>query len=153
VRDEHDSQPLAVALVGTWQLVSRTDVNQMGEQIVDPSLGSDPVALLIYDRAGHFAAQFMKRDRTTAIPSPTVAAAPNNTRARDGYDAYFGTYAVDEGARTVTQRLMGALEPANVGMVVTRAMQVDGETLTIALDTRSAKGDPVTRTLIWTRVG
>ena len=141
-------------LIGTWELVSRIDRTAAGERRVEPSLGEDPVALLYYDRAGHFAAQFMKRDRSTATAAePSPAAAPNNSRARDGYDAYFGTYSVDDERGTVTQRLAGALSTENVGQVLTRAMTVSGDTLTIALDTAAADGAAVTRTLVWTRVG
>ena len=53
-------------LIGTWALVSRIDRTAGGERRVEPSLGEDPVALLYYDRAGHFAAQFMKRDSRAA---------------------------------------------------------------------------------------
>jgi hypothetical protein len=143
---------LSALLPGTWELLSRIDVNDAGERRVDPSLGEDPVALLIYDRAGHFAAQFMKRDRS----GPTVegpAGASNNSRARAGYDAYFGTYTVDDEQGTVTQELRGALSPENVGHVLTRAMTVAGDRLTIRLQTASADGEPVTRELIWKRVG
>src|SRR5512140_529736 len=120
------SAPLSATLPGTWELLSREDRTAAGERRVDPSLGADPVALLHYDRSGHFAAQFMKRDRSQAA-EPEVAAqssAPNNSRARGGYDAYFGTYTVDDANGTVTQRLTGALSSENVGMVLTRAMTV-----------------------------
>ena len=65
-----DRTPLSSGLPGTWQLLSRTDVTAAGAAHPDPALGSDPVALLIYDRAGHFSAQFMKRDRTAAPYPP-----------------------------------------------------------------------------------
>jgi hypothetical protein len=109
--------------------------------------------LLIYDRSGHFAAQFMKRDRTAIVEEASPAAASNNSRARGGYDAYFGTYSVDDAAGNVTQELLGALSPENVGHVLTRAMTVDGDTLTIQLQTNAVDGEPVTRTLVWKRVG
>ena len=141
-------------LIGTWALVSRIDRTAGGERRVEPSLGEDPVALLYYDRGGHFAAQFMKRDRTKPSGAePSAAAAPNNSRAQGGYDAYFGAYTVDDDRGTVTQRLDGALSAENVGQVLTRAMTVSGNTLTIALETASAGGEPVTRTLTWKRVG
>lgn len=144
--------PLSIALPGTWELVSRIDVNAAGERRVDPTLGADPIALLVYDRAGHFAAQFMKRDRSTpAVEGP--ANASNNTRAVGGYDAYFGTYTVDDASGTVTQVTLGALSPQNVGHTLTRAMAVDGDTLTIRLETTSVEGEPVVRTLTWKRVG
>ncbi len=146
------SGTLSADLVGTWELVSRLDRTPSGEPRPEPTLGEDPAALLYYDRTGHFAAQFMKRDRTTVVEKQ-AAAGPNNSRACEGYDAYFGTYAVDDLRGTVTQRLDGALSPENVGQVLTRAMRVTGDTLTIALDTATAAGEPVTRTLVWRRVG
>jgi hypothetical protein len=146
-------QPLSVTLPGSWELLSRTDVTPAGEPRVDPSLGADPVALLIYDRSGHFAAQFMKRDRAANAVVDAPVAGANNSRAQGGYDAYFGTYVVDDGAGVVTQTLRGALSAENVGMVVTRGMQVADDRLTIILRTTSAAAEPVTRTLIWKRVG
>ena len=144
--------PLSQALIGTWRLVSREDRTASGERRVDPGLGADPIALLVYDRRGNFAAQFMKRDRDSA-PLATSASAPNNSQAVGGYDAYFGSYTVDDAAGTVTQRLMGALSAENVGLVLTRSMQVSGDELVIRLDTASADGTPVVRTLRWTRAG
>lgn len=146
--------PLSVSLPGTWQLLSRIDRTAAGERRIDPSLGEDPIALLIYDRSGHFAAQFMKRDRTATVEEASpAAAASNNSRARGGYDAYFGAYSVDDAAGNVTQQLLGALSPENVGHVLTRAMTVDGDTLTIQLQTNAMDGEAVTRTLVWQRVG
>ncbi len=139
-------------LPGTWKLLSRTDRTRDGAVRAEPSLGSDPVALLIYDRSGNFAAQFMKRDRSGPLPAAT-AGGPNNSRAQGGYDAYFGTYTIDEAQGAVTQQLTGALTPDNVGMVVTRRMLVEGDRLTIHLDTATAAGEPVVRTLVWQRVG
>ena len=146
----HDMS-LSNDLPGTWLLESRIDVTSGGTPHPDPLLGEDPVALLIYDRTGHFAAQFMKRDRSTPVPSgPTNAR--NNTQAQGGYDAYFGTYTVDDAQGVVTQRLEGSLAPGNVGMVLSRAMQVKGDMLLIKLETTAADGTPVVRTLTWRRL-
>src|SRR5262249_21294428 len=96
--------PLSARLVGTWKLRSRIDVTASGEQVQEPTLGSDPVALVYFDKGGNFAAQFMKRDRSAAEAAPMAAAGSNNTRVVGGYDAYFGTYVVDEvrGVATTT---------------------------------------------------
>lgn len=82
---------------------------------------------------------------------PPGQAVPNNSRAQGGYDAYFGTYTVDDARGTVTQRLSGALSAENVGQVLTRSMIVDDDTLTIEVQTAASDGEPVTRTLIWRR--
>ena len=143
---------LGSMLVGSWELISRIDRTKTGEQRIEPSLGSDPIAFLVFDRAGHFAAQFMRRERNNITDSGAPSAATNNSRARGGYDAYFGTYAVDADDRTVKTRLVGALSPENVGQVFTRMMRVDRDSLTIELETATAAGEGVRRTLRWTRV-
>ncbi len=152
--NQASDRPLSAALVGTWELRSRVDRTPAGESRIDPSLGPDPVGLLFYDDQGHFAAQFMKRRRGSPsdADADVAAAGPNNSRARGGYDAYFGTYTVDDERGTVTQKLVGALSPENVGQVLTRAMTVDGDELTIRLETATTEGEPVVRTLRWRRI-
>ncbi len=140
---------LALRLRGSWELISRIDRAPDGEQRIEPSLGSDPVAFLVFDGSGRFAAQFMKRDRTRTVDLP---AARNNTSARDGYDAYFGSYDVDESSSMVKTHLMAALSRDHVGKTHTRRMTVEGDTLTIELDTTTPEGEAVKRTLTWRRV-
>src|SRR6266853_6264524 len=86
---------LAHDLLGTWRLISRIDRDASGAAVDEPSLGSDPLALLFFDATGNFAAQFMRRDRSVAVAAPGFIG-QNNTTAIGGYDAYFGTYEVDE---------------------------------------------------------
>jgi hypothetical protein len=144
--------PLSATRPGTWQLLSRIDVTASGQRRSEPSLGEDPHALLIYDRNGNFAAQFMRRDRTVDVPDGPIGA-KNNSRAQGGYDAYFGTYTIDDEKSAVTQRLTGALSREHVGIVLTRTMRVEGDQPVITLDTNTTGGTPVTRTLTWRRVG
>lgn len=143
---------LAERLVGSWELLSRLDRTASGEPRTEPSLGSDPIAFLVFDRTGHFAAQFMKRDRS-AGNAPAAAATSNNSRAVGGYDGYFGTYVVDEASGVVRTLLVAALSQENVGQTYARHMTVEGDTLTLKLDTTSATGEAIVRTLTWRRVG
>src|SRR5882724_6966198 len=123
------------SLVGTWKLLSRVDVTSDGQKRTEPKLGSDPVSYLMYDASGHFAVQFMRRDRSDSS---------------GGYDAYLGKYSVAAG--TVTQELEGALSPDNVGKVVTRRFRIEGGELVITLEATASDGEPVTRTLRWQRL-
>ena len=142
------------SLVGTWELLSREDVTSDGRRRIDPILGADPVAYLMYDSAGHFAVQFMRRNRgaVESMAEQSPAGAANNSGAVNGYDAYFGRYRLGA-AGTVTQELIGALSPGDVGKVVTRRFQVGDAELVIELATTASDGAPVTRTLRWRRVG
>jgi Lipocalin-like domain len=158
---------LGDALIGTWRLQSREDRLESGELREEPTLGPDPLGLLVYDRAGNFAAQFMKRERPALVASEVPATvttesdtggtaasatlASNNSTAVGGYDAYFGTYTVDDATNLVTQRLVAALTPTDVGNVVTREMHVVDDELVIRVAMTAADGVPVVRTLRWSR--
>lgn len=137
---------------GTWWLLSREDHTKDGERRIDPTLGAEPIAILVYAN-NHFAAQFMKRDRSAELITQATSAGQNNTSAMGGYDAYFGTYKVDERTNRVAHTLVGSINPANIGMTVYRDLLVEGDKLTIKLDTTTQEGEPVTRTLTWKKVG
>ncbi len=139
-------------LVGTWRLLSRIDRDASGEAIHEPSLGSDPMALLYFDATGNFAAQFMRRDRSAAVAAPGFTA-QNNTTAVGGYDAYFGTYEVDEASGDVRTHLVAALSPGHVGATLMRNMKVEDGKLIIRLTTTTPENTPVNRTLTWERAG
>jgi hypothetical protein len=142
---------LSTELLGSWRLVSRRDRGADGHRRIEPSLGADPVALLIYGSAGNFANQFMKRDRSSLAEPGPARAGTNNSHAVGGDDTCFGTYAVDDATSTVTQRLVGALAPGDVGQVVTRELRIERGRLVISLETTTAQGEPVFRRLEWER--
>jgi len=97
--------------------------------------------------------QFMRRDRGSAecVAERSPVGSANNSGAINGYDAYFGRYTVGADG-TVTQELVGALSPGDVGKVVTRRFQTNGTELVIDLETTASDGELVTRTLRWQRV-
>ena len=137
--------------VGVWWLLSREDRAKDGSIRIDPTLGPDAKGILTYAN-GRFAAQFMKRDRSEVMDADDLSSGHNNTGAIGGYDAYFGTYAIDAESGDVLHRLEGALTPENIGIEVLRTLTVNGNTLVIQLETTTPKGEPVTRTLTWERV-
>jgi hypothetical protein len=139
---------LAKAIQGVWWLLSREDWTKDDQKRIDPILGPDPVGILSYAK-NHFAAQFMKRNRADGSDNPIMHSGQNNTSAVGGYDAYFGTYQVNEETGKVEHTLIGSLTPANVGMTVSRDLRVDGDQLTIQLNTTSPEGEAITRTLVW----
>ena len=142
---------LSESLIGTWRLISRDDQLLDGTPRPEPTLGSDPLALLVYDRAGNFAAQFMKRDRSDVVAMPQQGGrASNNPTAIGGYDAYFGTYAVE--GNLVTQQLLASMSPSDVGSVITREMHIVDGRLVIRIEMEAADGVPVVRTLRWERL-
>ena len=75
---------LAAAILGIWKLKSREDVDATGQTHVDPFLGRDPMGILCFGPS-HFAAQFMKRDRSREENVPQPVQVKNNTVAVNGY--------------------------------------------------------------------
>lgn len=139
-------------LCGTWILVDRIDRSANGEVVPEPSLGRDPLGILVYDRAGNVAVQLMKRNR---VPNPgtvvrQASGSPDNSATGDGYDAYFGKYEVDRKKNTVTHSIEGGIAPADVGKVLTRTYALAGDELTLSFDTSNG-GVTVRRTLRWRR--
>jgi hypothetical protein len=143
-------------LVGTWKLVSRESHSADGGIIPDPTLGASPMGVLIYDSAGHVAAQLSRQGRTMDIFKEECAeisslkTSPNTANTVFGYDAYFGTYTVHEEESYVVHHLESALWPGNMGKDIKRSFKLEGNELTITFST-TQDGKAVTRTLIWHR--
>jgi hypothetical protein len=142
---------LATAILGMWKLKSREDVDSSGHILLDPFLGRNPLGMLCFAPC-HFAAQFMKRDRSPQENAPERAQTSNNTAAVNGYDAYFGTYSIDETAGTLTTHLEGSICPGNIGHTYIRDVRVMDNELIIQLQTTAADGTPVTRTNTFSRL-
>ena len=156
----HATEPggAAAQLAGSWSLESRVTTTADGKALTDPGLSGTPRGLLIYDRAGHVAAQLSRPGRTLEMlayecgEAQKVKGTSDTAQTILGYDAYFGTYTVDEKAGIVTHHLESALFPADIGKSITRHFVLAGDTLTIKFNTIQRDGTPVTRTLTWKRL-
>ncbi len=95
-------------LIGAWHLVS------LGEPGADGKIKSVPdlTGSLIYTRDGHMSVQIMY---------PPSQSTLSNDYVRNGYEASFGTYAVNETAHTVTHHVQGSITPVLIGKDLTRA--------------------------------
>jgi hypothetical protein len=145
-------------LIGSWRLISRQSRRANGALEVDPGLSTVPLGILIYDQSGHVAAQLSRRDRTVAMVGEECEAAASTKGTSDtaqtilGYDAYFGTYTINEQAGIVTHHLEAALWPGDIGKGIVRHFTISGDHLTITFDTTTREGVKVTRTLVWERM-
>jgi Lipocalin-like domain len=81
-------------LIGAWHLAS------MAGPDGKPISMAQPIGMLIYTRDGHMSVQLMYPKSATAL---------SNEYVRDGYEASFGSYDVDEAAHTVTHHVQGSM--------------------------------------------
>ncbi|MGA8613022.1 MAG: lipocalin-like domain-containing protein [Xanthobacteraceae bacterium] len=98
-------------LIGSWRHIGSTTGGKPRAE-----RGSTPKGIIIYDAHGHMACQVAPdREITKTGATPTGEEAK---AALDGHIAYFGTYSVDEQARTVTHHRQGSVQPGDKGDVV-----------------------------------
>jgi hypothetical protein len=143
---------LATAILGVWKLKLREDVDGGGQIHLDPFLGTNPLGIICF-AAGQFAAQFMKRDRSREDSTAQRAQTKNNTAGVNGYDAYFGTYSIDQTAGTLTTHLEGSISPENIGSTFVREARVVANELIIRLQTTAVDGTTITRTNTFYHIG
>jgi hypothetical protein len=140
----------AERIVGAWRLETRTVRRSDGTLVADPVLGDQPLGRLYYDASGGVMLQMMRRDRQAAIGTPSNPRDATNARVVLGYDAYFGSYTVDERAGTITHRVEASLFPEDLGKDFVRLFTLDGDTLTLNF-TSTADGSAITRRLVFRR--
>src|SRR6266545_904401 len=105
-RNARPASVVAKRIIGTWRLVSIE-----GDSLTRVlNRGAHPTGLLYYDATGHMAVQIMPDRRRPSWPRLVLPTPQQAKEAVTGYLAYFGTYSVDERARTVTHHRQGALD-------------------------------------------
>jgi hypothetical protein len=80
-------------LIGAWRLVRIEAPGSDGN-------AAQPQGMLIYTRDGHMSVQLMY---------PRSASTLSNDYVKDGYEASFGSYDVDEATHTVTHHVQGSV--------------------------------------------
>jgi hypothetical protein len=124
-------------LIGSWRHIGATANGKPR-----PGQGAHPKGIIIYDAHGYMACHVAPdREVSKVGDRPTGEEA---IAALDGHIAYFGTYSVDEQARTVTHHRQASVQPGDQGDVV-RGYEFAGDRLILR---------PVgtTREVIWQRI-
>jgi hypothetical protein len=106
----------------------------------------------MYDAAGNMSVAFMRRDRPKFAGPDKFQGTPTEVRAAfDGFQAYFGTYEVDEAKRTITHYIAGSLFPNWEGTSQTRFVELSGNRLTLRTPPMTEGGGTVVAVLVWER--
>jgi hypothetical protein len=105
-------------LIGAWHLVSLDDQQPGGK--VDHV--TDVKGMLVYTLDGHMSVQLMY---------PKSQATLSNDYVKDGYEASFGSYDVNETKHTLTHHLQGSVTEAIVGKDLPRSYRISDGRLVI----------------------
>jgi hypothetical protein len=139
-------------LVGRWQLLSCEAHGADGE--VHHPFGLNPVGLIAYEEDGSMSVQVMGDTRARFSAADKSGGTAEEIRgAFSTYEAYFGTYEVNEADRYVTHRISAALFPNWVGSQQRRSARIAGSRLTLQTPPLPYAGRSMIRTLVWERVG
>jgi hypothetical protein len=106
--------------IGAWRLVWLEEPGPDGNVHRADSSG-----MFVFTRDGHASVQVMYRN-----PQAGTAAGPV-PYAQGGYEATFGRYEVDPGARTFTYHVDGALVRSLIGMDLVRSFELSGNQLIV----------------------
>src|SRR2546423_1489889 len=98
--------------IGVWKLISGESRDELTHELSHP-WGKNPVGRLVYDDAGRVFAQLMNPGRRSvggmanrgAAAAIATASADDMREMLTGFNSYFGTFDVDEPARTVIHHL------------------------------------------------
>ena len=128
----------AADLAGTWTLVSAT-VEQGGART--DVFGPDPQGTLVFGPDGHYALVFVRRALPKFASNNRAQGTPEENKAvLQGSIAHFGTYAVEEGGKTLVFRIEASTFPNWTGAEQRRALSLSGDELTYTVSAASAGG-------------
>jgi lipocalin-like protein len=106
--------------IGAWRLA------WLEEEGADGNVHrADCAGILVFTREGRMSVQVMYRD-----PQAGSQAGPVQYR-QGGYEASFGSFEVDDRARTFTYRVEGALVRSLIGKELTRLFELSGNQLIV----------------------
>ena len=127
--------------IGAWQLISQ--ISRHADGTVFYPRGEKAHGLLMYDRSGMMSAQLMRPDHQDLSNDLDTALTV--------YLAYYGTYTVDEVARTVTHHVKDCSYNGWENTDQVRTFVFEGDRLTLtAPSPRPGEGD---RVIVWQRLG
>jgi hypothetical protein len=119
-KDRGGNDAIQERFVGAWRLAS------LEQEGADQKIHrSDSTGMPVFTRDGHMSVQVMERN------PPAQAPAGPEQYSQSGYEASFGTYAIDDSAHTFTYHVEGALVRTLIGKDLPRAFEFSGKQLIV----------------------
>jgi hypothetical protein len=137
-------------LIGSWKLVEIYGESDDGE-IIRP-YGESPAGVLMYTADGNMSAVLMKQARPKFASGDMAMGTPEEIRAAfEGFDAYCGTFTLDEAANIVTHHVEACRFPNWEGSDQIRYFELDANRLRIYTPPILALGKGWVIYVVWER--
>ncbi len=147
---QQPAESLREQLVGTWDLVSNYGVRQDGTRL--DAFGPNPSGRYMLDAAGRFSYMIYGSGRPKFASNNRREGTPEENRATvQGVIAFYGTYTVDELARTVTWHVERCTFPNWEGSDRQTIVTVNGDDLSYTADPIPSAAGPSIPQVTWKR--
>lgn len=147
---QQPTTPLIKQLVGTWDLVANYALRQDGTRL-DP-FGPNPSGRYMLDAAGNFSYMIYGSGRPKfASNNRREGTMEENKATVQGVIAFYGTYTVDELARTVTWHVERCTFPNWEGSDRKTTVTVNGDELSYTADPIPSDAGPYIPHVTWRR--
>lgn len=135
-------------LIGTWLAISVVTAHPDGKKI--KSFGPNVKGMQIFDSNGRVVIVLMRADLPKfASNSRETGTAEENRAVVQGSSTIFGTYTVDEAAKSVSIQIEAATFPNWTGTIQKRTIAISGDELIVTGFTGTLGGAPESK---WKRV-
>jgi len=140
-------------LIGVWVLESCESRRPNGDIIDVGMWGKNPDGHLVYTPGGHMTVHLMDTDRLHFAKDDARSGTIEEIKSMfEGYNAYFGTYEVNEDEGYVTHHVKRDLIPNFEGQALKRFFQLDGEILTLRTPVYVFAGEESYSLIVWRKV-
>ena len=139
-----------LSVVGRWKLISINAENPKGD--VRYPYGEAPFGMLMYDADGYMSLLIMRRSRSKFASGDMLGGTPEEIKeAFEKFEAYCGTYEVDEGKRIITHHIEGPRFPNFESLEQVRFFEFFANRLIIKSKPIPSLGTEWVVTLMWER--
>jgi len=126
-------------VVGTWDYVSADTVAADGKR--SPTFGPKPKGIVVFEANGRYALIVTRSDQPKFASNNRLQGTPEENKAIvQGSISHFGTYAVNEGDKTITFHIQTSTFPNWDGMDQKRPFTLSGDELKYTVPAASGGG-------------
>jgi hypothetical protein len=138
-------------LIGVWHLISGEF--HYSDGTIKYPWGENPDGQIIYTDSGYMTAQLMRPNRPNFKFKDHMKGTDDEVRqAFEGYQAYYGTYILNEKDSIVDHIVQGSVFPNLNGRTLKRHYEISGNRLTLRTPPMKMGGVEVSGFLTWERL-
>ena len=139
------------AIIGAWELFSVCAIRQSDGEVKYP-FSKQPIGQLMYDSIGNMSVVIIRPDRQELSADDDFQTTTGKIKlTSSGFQAYFGSYEIDEEKKIINHHIKGSSFPDWEGTTQTRFVEISENQLTLRTPAIPYHGEMFTWKLVWER--